>query len=277
MRVMVTGSNGQLGHDVVRVLEEKKINYIGVDIEQLDITNEREVSKFIKEYKPTVVIHCAAYTAVDKAEENRHDCYDINVMGTRYLVRAAKKIGADLVYISTDYVFDGTGDKPFNIESKPNPVNYYGKTKYEGELEVISEISNYFIIRISWAFGLNGNNFVKTMLRLSESNNEISVVSDQIGSPTYTYDLAYAIYDLIYSKSYGVHHITNEGFCSWNEFAQKIFQLANKQVIIKEIKSVDYNSAAKRPNNSRLEKNQIRLREWEKALQHFLEEYYNDK
>ena len=168
MRVLITGSKGQLGYDVLRVLREKHIDHLGIDIDDLDITVEDDVIKFINDYKPTVIIHCAAYTAVDKAEDNKELAYRINVLGTRYLVNAAKKSSAKFVYISTDYVFDGNGETPFTINDRPAPVNYYGESKYRGELEVINNIDKYYIIRISWVFGINGNNFVKTMLKLNK-------------------------------------------------------------------------------------------------------------
>lgn len=276
MKVLVTGANGQLGYDVLRVLKEHNIDYLGTDIDQLDITIENDVYDYVKKYQPSVIIHCAAYTAVDKAEENQELCYKINVLGTRYLVKAAQAIDAKFVYISTDYVFNGEGETPFTINDKPEPVNYYGKTKYLGELEVLNNLSKSYIIRISWVFGINGHNFIKTMLKLSETRDTLTVVSDQIGSPTYTFDLAYAIYDLINSDTYGIHHITNEGYCSWNEFSKEIFRQSNKDIAVNEILTKDYPTAAKRPLNSRMEKNSITLRPWQEALDHFLKEYNHD-
>jgi len=276
MKILVTGAKGQLGYDVMRVLKEHNIDYLGTDIEQLDITKENDVFDYVKKYQPSVIIHCAAYTAVDKAEENQELCYKINVLGTRYLVKSAQAIDAKFVYISTDYVFNGEGQIPFTIHDKPEPVNYYGKTKYLGELEVLNNLSKSYIIRISWVFGINGHNFIKTMLKLSETRDILTVVSDQIGSPTYTLDLAYAIYDLINSDAYGIHHITNEGYCSWNEFAKEIFRQSNKNIIVNDILTKDYPTAAKRPLNSRMEKNSIKLRPWQEALDHFLKEYNHD-
>lgn len=276
MKVLVTGSKGQLGYDVLRVLKEKNIDHLGIDKDDLDITIENNVHSFIEQYKPSVIIHCAAYTAVDKAEEEKELAYKINVLGTRYLVEAAKKVNAKFLYISTDYVFDGKGENPFIIIDKPNPVNYYGQTKYEGELEVINNLREYFIVRISWVFGINGHNFVKTMLKLSESRKELTVVSDQIGSPTYTYDLSYALIDLINSNNYGIHHITNDEYCSWNEFAREIFKQSNKDVVVNPILTKDYTTKAKRPLNSKMIKNDIKLRPWTEALNHFLKELNND-
>jgi len=277
MKVLVTGAKGQLGYDVLRALEENNISHLGIDKDELDITIESDVSHFINEYKPTVIVHCAAYTAVDKAEEDKDLCYKINVLGTEYLAKAAKDINAKFVYISTDYVFDGEGSEYFTVNDQPNPVNYYGYTKYEGELSVKKLLTDYYIIRISWVFGVNGNNFVKTMLRLAEIKDEITVVSDQIGSPTYTYDLSRAIIELIKTDKYGIHHITNDDVCSWNDFAKEIFRQSNKKTIVHPILSKDYPTKAKRPLNSRLEKNKFRLRPWKEALAHFLSDFKNDQ
>ncbi|MGQ0417458.1 dTDP-4-dehydrorhamnose reductase, partial [Bacillus sp. HC-TM] len=180
--------------------------------------------------KPDAIIHCAAYTAVDKSEDDKELCWNVNVEGTKYLATAAKKLNAKFVYISTDYVFDGEGTHAFVENDAPNPVGYYGLTKYEGEKVVRSLIDNNFIVRISWVFGINGNNFIKTMLRLGETRNELNVVGDQIGSPTYTYDLARLLVDMVVTEKYGTYHATNEGFCSWAEFAQEIFEIAGQDV-----------------------------------------------
>src|SRR5690554_6158630 len=276
MRVLVTGAKGQLGYDVVRVLMENNIDHLGIDIDELDITIEDEVIRCVKEYKTTIIVHCVAYISVDKAEDNKELVYKINVLGTRYLVEAAKQLNSKFVYISTDYVFDGNGEKPFAVNDNPAPVNYYGESKYAGELEVSNVLTKFYIIRISWVFGINGHNFIKTMLKLAETRNELTVVSDQVGSPTYTYDLSYAIYELINSNDYGIHHITNEGFCSWNEFSKEIFKQANKDVNVKPILTKDYPTRAKRPLNSKMIKNKIKLRPWQEALNHFLKEYKND-
>ena len=247
MRVLVTGANGQLGYDVIKRLDENNIEYLATDKDELDITNEAQTNNVITKYNPDVVVHCAAYTAVDKAEDERELCYKTNVLGTRYVAAACKKINAKMVYISTDYVFDGEGDQPFEVTDQPNPLNYYGTTKYEGELEVQKLLDKYFIVRISWVFGINGNNFVKTMVRLAKERDEISVVADQIGSPTYTYDLAGLIVDMIQTDKFGIYHVTNEGFCSWYEFACEIFKQAGINVIINPIRTEDYPTRAKRP------------------------------
>jgi len=275
MKVLVTGAKGQLGFDVLRVLKAQGIQHIGVDISELDITIQTDVDDFLQNYRPDVIIHCAAFTAVDKAEDDKELCYKINVLGTKYLVASAKKLNAKFLYISTDYVFNGEGEAPFSINDAPNPINYYGLTKFQGELEVLKELDKYYIVRISWVFGINGNNFVKTMLKLSESRKVLTVVSDQIGSPTYTYDLSHAILKLLETDKYGIHHLTNDGFCSWADFATEIFSQANKDVHIESISSSDYPTNAKRPLNSRLEKNDYRLRPWKDALSHFLKEINN--
>jgi dTDP-4-dehydrorhamnose reductase len=276
MRVLVTGVGGQLGYDVVKRLQENNIECLGTDRNALDITNKVQTKEVITSYKPDVVVHCAAYTAVDKAEDERELCYNVNVLGTRYVAEACNEIDSRLVYISTDYVFDGEGDKPFEVTDKPNPINYYGKTKYEGELEVKKNLDKHFIIRISWVFGSNGNNFVKTMLRLGKERDEISVVADQIGSPTYTYDLSRLIAEMIRTKKYGIYHATNEGFCSWYEFASEIFEQAGVDVKVNPIKTEDYPTKAKRPINSRMSTQKLedarleRLSKWQDALKHYL-------
>lgn len=272
MKVLITGVKGQLGYDVARVLKEKNIEYLGTDRQDLDITMESDVLKFIRNYQPTHLIHCAAYTAVDKAEDDKEMAYKINVLGTKYLAAAAKSIHAKFVYISTDYVFDGLGDIPFAVTAKPNPKGYYGLTKYQGELEVQSNLDKYYIVRISWIFGINGNNFVKTMLRLAETNLELNVVSDQIGSPTYTYDLAYLLYDLIQIDSFGIYHATNEGYCSWYDLAVEIFRQAKVDIKVHPILSKDYPTKAIRPLNSRMITNFKSMRSWKDALHHYLKE-----
>jgi len=283
MKVFVTGANGQLGYDVIKRLEEKKIEYLGTDRDTLDITNEDDVKRVIKDYSPDVIVHCAAYTAVDKAEDERELCHAVNVLGTRYIAEACKEVDAKMIYISTDYVFDGEGDRPFEVTDKPNPINYYGQTKYDGELEVQKLINKYFIVRISWVFGSNGNNFVKTMLRLGKERDEISVVADQVGSPTYTPDLSRLLVEMIKTDKYGVYHATNEGYCSWYEFACEIFKQAEMGVKVNPIKTEDYPTKAKRPKNSRLLKGENEYRfasefeNWKTALNHFIDEgNYNE-
>lgn len=252
MRVLVTGAKGQLGYDVLRRLDRNGIENLGIDIQECDITDNKQVTRTLIEYHPDVVVHCAAYTSVDKAEDEKEMCHKINVVGTKNIADICRQIDAKMVYISTDYVFDGEGDTPFDVTDKPNPINYYGQTKYEGELVVQNTLEKYFIIRISWVFGINGNNFVQTMLRLGKECDEISVVADQIGSPTYTYDLAKVLNDMIHTDYYGIYHITNEGYCSWYEFACKIFKQAGISVKVNPIRTEEYPTIAKRPKNSRM-------------------------
>ena len=277
MKVLVTGVNGQLGYDVVKRLQLQNIECLGVDIGDFDITEKDQVNKAVSEYMPDVVVHCAAYTAVDRAEDERELCHKINVTGTQNIADACRTVDAKMVYISTDYVFDGEGEKPFEVTDKPNPINYYGQTKYEGELAVQSTLQKYFIVRISWVFGINGNNFVKTMLRLGKERDQISVVVDQIGSPTYTYDLAKLLVEMIKTDKYGIYHATNEGYCSWYEFACEIFKQAGINTKVVPIKTEDYPTKAKRPKNSRLSKDTLcefkKLPKWEEALADFLKGY----
>ncbi|MDR1892159.1 MAG: dTDP-4-dehydrorhamnose reductase [Oscillospiraceae bacterium] len=275
MKIMVTGAAGQLGHDVTAELSRRGIEKLGVDLADFDITDSAAVLSAIFAYRPDTVIHCAAYTAVDKAEDNRELCRAINVDGTRNIAAACKQIGAALMYISTDYVFGGEGDLPFETGSPRGAQSFYGLTKQQGEDEITALISNYFIVRISWVFGRCGANFVKTMLRLAEKG-EVNVVCDQIGSPTYTPDLSALLCDMIVTEQYGVYHATNEGFCSWAEFAEEIFRRAGKTVKVNHIASEDYLTRAVRPKNSRLSKKSLdaagfkRLRPWQEALAHYL-------
>ncbi|WP_243821126.1 dTDP-4-dehydrorhamnose reductase [Bacillus thuringiensis] len=276
MKILVTGYNGQLGYDVVKRGEKQGLEMQGIGIEDLDITNEAAVYEFVDKVKPDAIIHCAAYTAVDKSEDDKELCWNVNVEGTKYLATAAKKLNAKFVYISTDYVFDGEGTHAFVETDTPNPVGYYGLTKYEGEKVVRSLIDNNFIVRISWVFGINGNNFIKTMLRLGETRNELNVVGDQIGSPTYTYDLARLLVDMVVTEKYGTYHATNEGFCSWAEFAQEIFEIAGQDVKVNSITTEEYPTRAVRPKNSRMSKQKLidngfePLQDWKKATKHYI-------
>ncbi len=231
-RYLVTGCKGQLGYDIVRELNSRGIyDILALDVDDMDITDSRIVNKIISEYKPEYVFHCAAYTAVDKAEENPELAYKINVEGTRNIANACRNIGSKLVYVSTDYVFDGTIDinDTYKTDSIPNPKSVYGKTKYEGELCALKN-EKTFVARTAWVFGINGNNFVKTMLKLSENHDELNVVGDQIGSPTYSVDLARVLVDLMETEEYGIYHTTNEGFCSWADFAEYILKDTNTKV-----------------------------------------------
>ncbi|HWO77464.1 MAG TPA: dTDP-4-dehydrorhamnose reductase [Bacillus sp. (in: firmicutes)] len=278
MNILVTGYTGQLGFDTVQCGLKLGLNMMGVGSKDLDITNQVEVSDYVKEMNPDAIIHCAAYTAVDKAEDDKNTCWNVNVGGTKNLAHAAKDIDAKFMYISTDYVFDGEGESPFKETDKPNPIGYYGLTKYEGEQVVQKLLDNWFIVRISWVFGINGNNFVKTMLRLAESRNELNVVGDQIGSPTYTFDLARLLIDMIQSYKYGIYHASNEGVCSWAEFAKEIFRQANVNVKVNSIATEEYPTRAVRPNNSRMSKQKlldngfIPLPSWQDAVGRYLKE-----
>ena len=278
MKVLVTGVKGQLGYDVMKVLHERKIDCLGADIEEFDITDYAATEKFIKQYGPDAVVHCSAYTAVDKAEDNSDICYAVNAEGPRNIAKVCRDIGAKMVYISTDYVFPGIGDTAYEVDAPKQPLSVYGKSKLAGEEAVQSLISNYFIVRISWVFGKNGNNFIRTMLRLSEDHPEVSVVSDQIGSPTYTADLAPLLCDMIETEKYGVYHATNEGYCSWADFAETMFRAAGCSTKVKYITTTEYPTRAVRPENSRLSKKSLdeggfrRLPIWQDALNRYLKE-----
>ena len=278
IKVLVTGANGQLGHDVIKNLNEIGIESLGIDISDLDLTDKNKVQEYITNYNPDVIVHCAAYTAVDQSEDEKELCYRVNVEGTRNIAEAAKAIDSKLVYISTDYVFSGKGEEPHLEDEITDPINYYGYTKEQGEKIIIDSLDKYFIIRTSWVYGANGNNFVNTMLKLSKTKDELNVVSDQIGAPTYTKDLAQLIVDLIQTKHYGVSHGVNEGYCSWYEFAKAIFEKSNIDIKVNPIPTSEYITKAKRPLNSRMSKANLdkiglnRLPDWEDALDRYLEE-----
>ena len=278
MKVLVTGINGQLGYDICKELENRKIGYLGTTRNELDLCDEQSIKSCIMSYKPDVVVHCAAYTAVDKAEDEPELAYKVNAQGTRYIAKACKEIGAKLIYISTDYVFHGDGEQFYEVDDEVNPLGVYGKTKLEGEIAVRELLDRYFIVRISWVFGKNGSNFVKTMLRLSETRDEISVVCDQIGSPTYTKDLAPLLCDMAESDKYGIYHATNDGTCSWAEFANEIFALAGENIKVNSIPSTQYQTRVKRPLNSRMSKKSLKdagfkgLPHWKDALCRYLNE-----
>lgn len=278
MKVLVTGVKGQLGYDVMKVLHARGIECLGADIEEFDITNAKATSDFIKGYHPDAVIHCSAYTAVDKAEDNKELCAAVNVTGPKNIAQVCKEIGAKMVYISTDYVFPGTGDTEYETEDPKGPLSEYGKTKLGGELAVKELLDQYFIIRISWVFGKNGNNFVKTMLRLGKEHDEVSVVCDQVGSPTYTADLAPLLCDMVVTDKYGTYHATNEGICSFAEFAQEIFRQAGYSTKVQFIPSSAYPAKAVRPMNSRMSKKSLdaagfaRLPSWQDAVKRYLKE-----
>ena len=282
MKVLVTGVKGQLGYDVVNELKKRGHEAIGVDIADMDITDGSAVDKVITEVNPDAVIHCAAWTAVDAAEDENNipKVRAVNADGTRNIAKVCKKLGCKMMYISTDYVFDGQGTKPWQPDCKDyKPLNVYGQTKYEGELAVQELLEKYFIVRIAWVFGVNGKNFIKTMLRLGKERGAVSVVDDQIGSPTYTYDLARLVVDMIQTDRYGIYHATNEGLCSWYEFACQIFKAAGmNQVKVTPVDSTAFPAKAKRPHNSRMDKSKLAengfepLPSWEDALERYLKE-----
>lgn len=226
MKFVVTGVKGQLGYDLVKQLSGGDHEVIGLDRQTLDITDEAAVFHYIEKIKPDAILHSAAYTNVDKAEEDRDSAYAVNALGAKYLAQAASKVGAKMVYVSTDYVFNGTATEPYETDHPTDPLGVYGETKLAGEEFVQQYLDKFFIVRTAWVYGINGHNFVKTMLRLGEERGEVGVVHDQIGSPTYTVDLAAFMIELVQSDKYGIYHATNEGVCSWYDFAVEIFNQA---------------------------------------------------
>lgn len=278
MKVLVTGTKGQLGYDVVNELEKRGHTAVAVDIEEMDITDAVSVERVITEAEVEAVIHCAAYTAVDAAEDNVEICRRVNAEGTKNIAKVCKKLDLKMIYISTDYVFDGEGERPWEPDDERHPLNVYGQTKYEGELAVEKYLEKYFIVRIAWVFGVNGKNFIKTMLKLSETHEELNVVDDQVGSPTYTYDLAVLLVDMVESDKYGKYHATNEGLCTWYEFAKEIFRQAGVEVKVNPVTSDMFPAKAKRPKNSRMSKEKLdangfhRLPTWQDALERYLSE-----
>lgn len=264
MKVMVTGASGQLGFDVMQELNNRNIKCIGVTKQDFDITEHEKVKRFILEEKPECVIHCAAYTNVDKAEEEEKLCYEVNTKATENITKACSEINSKIIYISTDYVFDGSGSLPHEVNETANPLSIYGKSKYKGELKVKENTDKYFIVRTSWVFGAHGNNFVKTMIKLGKEKESLNVVSDQVGSPTYTKDLAKLLCDMAKTEKYGTYHAVNQGYVSWAEFAEIIMKEAGLKCKINYIKSSEYKTKAVRPLNSRLsvkslEKNGFKL------------------
>lgn len=277
MKILVTGSNGQLGHDVINELNNRGYSVKGVDIDEMDITDYESVKSVFESFIPDAVIHCAAWTAVDAAESNVDKCRLVNAVGTKNITENAQKIGAKLIYISTDYVFNGEGETPWKPYDKKEPINTYGLTKYEGEKEV-EKYEKSFIVRIAWVFGKNGKNFVKTVLNLAKDRDTLSFVNDQIGTPTYTFDLARLLADMLESDKYGVYHATNEGgFISWYDFVLEILkQMGKNGITVNPVSSESFVTAAKRPKNSRLDKSCLiengfnPLPDWKDALHRFL-------
>ena len=278
MKVLVTGVKGQLGFDVMNELKRRGYEAIGVDIEEMDITDPYSVNLVITQAAPDVVIHCAAYTAVDAAEDNEAVCRKVNAEGTENIARVCRTLDCKMIYISTDYVFDGKGTRPWEPDDERHPLNVYGQTKYEGELAVQKYLTKYFIVRIAWVFGKNGKNFIKTMLNLAKTHDTITVVNDQFGSPTYTYDLARLLVDMAETDKYGIYHATNEGICSWYEFACEIFRQAGVDIQVIPVTAAEYRAKAKRPENSRMSKEKLtengfeRLPSWQDALGRYLKE-----
>ena len=299
MKIFVTGVNGQLGHDVVFDLQKRGIQAVGSDLapdcasireldyEPLDITNEAAVQETLKRIHPDAVIHCAAWTAVDAAEEpaNQAKVHAVNAEGTAHIAQVCAQIGCKLMYISTDYVFDGQGDTPWQPDCNDYaPLNVYGQSKLEGELAVVQAVKRFFIVRIAWVFGQNGNNFVKTMLKLAQTHDTLRVVCDQIGTPTYTPDLARLLVDMIQTDKYGYYHATNEGgYISWYDFACEIFRQAGRPVKVLPVTTAEYGlSKAKRPFNSRLDKSKLLqtgfqpLPAWKDALERYLDSWMKE-
>ncbi len=279
MKILVTGACGQLGFDICAELSRRGIEHRGADIADFDITDRAAAESYFDAYMPDALIHCSAWTAVDRAEELEERARDVNANGTRYLAECCRKHGAKMMYISTDYVFPGTGVGFYAPGDPTGPKNAYGRTKLEGELIVREALDSFFIVRTSWVFGKSGNNFVRTMLKAAETRSELSVVCDQIGSPTYTFDLAPLLCDMIASEKYGVYHATNEGICSWAEFAEAIFEYSGKMgVKVRPIPTSGYPTPAERPMNSRLSKEKLteagfyRLPTWRDALRRYLKE-----
>ena len=274
--ILVTGSTGQLGSDVVKELLKRGYSTLSPNRSELNLCSEDNIRNYILNSNCEAIVHCAAYTQVDKAEDEKDLCIKINTTATKHIVKCAKILDIPMIYISTDYVFDGTKDGKYTENDETNPINIYGESKLAGEKYVQEILDKYYIVRTSWVFNINGKNFIETMLRLSKANNQLSIVNDQIGSPTYTKDLSRLLVDMLETSKYGLYHATNEGYCSWYEFADTIFKLANINIDIKAINSNEYASRAKRPMNSKLSKDKLieygfkPLPHWEDALKDYL-------
>ena len=283
MKFLITGYRGQLGYDIVRELDKREFkDYLALGRDDMDITDRGKVMQVVLDYHPDVIFHCAAWTQVDKAEDMVDDCYQVNVMGTKNIVDASLKVGAKIIYISTDYVFDGTKDGLYTEEDEVHPMSVYGRTKYEGEEEVRRNPKHY-ITRVSWLFGIHGHNFIKTMLKLSRDHDKLSVVDDQIGSPTYTVDLARLFVDMSLTNKYGTYHATNEEYCSWAEFADYIFKSNGIDTKVKPVSTEEYleisgTKQAYRPRNSKLSKDKLKragfklLPSWKDATKRYCDE-----
>ena len=278
MKILITGATGQLGHDCVEECKARGHEVHGVSSELFPLSDENVMRAVLEAVEPDAILHAAAYTAVDQAEDEPSLCRKINAAGTEILARLARERDMKLLYISTDYVFPGTGDTPHETNALTSPHNVYGASKLAGEEAVQQDLDKYFIVRTSWVFGLHGKNFVKSMLQLAKTNKILSIVNDQIGSPTYTRDLAPLLADILESEKYGIYHATNEGFCSWAQFAREIFRQAGINVNVTNVPSHMYPTKATRPKNSRLSKKSLddagfhRLPPWEDAVGRFLKE-----
>lgn len=278
MKVLVTGYTGQLGFDVVRELKARNIECIGTTRNEFSLIDIEKMQAFVKEYKPDAVIHCAAYMNVNEAEDNKDLCMLVNYSSTKELAKICKEIDAKMIYISTDYVFAGSGEGFYEINNDKEPQNVYGKSKLKGELAIQKILDKYFIIRTSWLFGINGNNFIKYVLSEQKKGNKLRIVNDQIGSPTYTVDLAKLLCDMALSDKYGIYHATNEGICSWYDFACEIFKQADIKINVKPVSSTAFPTKAIRPHNSRMSKKCLdeagfnRLPTWQNALTKYLKE-----
>ena len=276
MKILVTGVKGQLGYDVVKVLESRGHQPVGVDREEIDLMNNNMIQNFITNLKPEAIIHCAAYTAVDQAEEEVEICYQINAEAVKVIAECAKTLDIPMIYISTDYVFDGTKASEYVETDIPNPINVYGASKLKGEQYVQQLLEKFYIVRISWVFGINGNNFIKTMQRLGNEQDQLNIIHDQVGSPTYTAHLAPLLVDMIETNRYGIYHATNEGYCSWYEFAAEIFKQSQLDVTLHPITTDQYKTKAKRPLNSKMSKQKLsdygfhRLPTWQEALKNYI-------
>ena len=279
MKVLVTGVKGQLGHDVMNELAKRGYEGVGVDVAEMDITDAEAVRRVMEEVRPDKMVHCAAWTAVDAAEDETEMCRKVNAEGTENIARMCGEMDIPMIYLSTDYVFDGQGTRPWEPDDPVvQPLNVYGQTKYEGELAVEKYTDKYYIVRIAWVFGVNGKNFIKTMLNLGKTHDHLTVVNDQFGSPTYTYDLARLLVDMVLTDKYGIYHATNEGICNWYEFACEIFRQAGMKVDVAPVPASEYPTKAKRPENSRMSKAKltengfVRLPSWQDALERYLKE-----
>ena len=274
--ILITGILGQLGYDLAKEFTKRGVEYIAPSLEELELTTEAGAKNFILDKKPEMVVHCAAYTAVDKAESEAELALTVNGLGTRWVAEACREVGAKMIYISTDYVFGGDGKTPYEVNDEKKPMNVYGRSKLLGEDAVTAVVDEHFIVRTSWVFGINGNNFIKTMLKLGQTKKKLNVVNDQIGSPTYTPDLAKLLADMSETDKYGTYHATNEGFCSWADFAREIFEQAGLDVEVDGIPTIEYPTPARRPFNSRLSKKSLdeagfdRLPPWQDAVKRYL-------